>query len=96
MSGRRLPRGHETGYTLSFRVESQAAGTGKEVASGRRGRLAWSAGQRGAGSSYDDLGRVRGRCGLPEAILAQECVEQAGQAAQDSDEGELVGLAVSH
>ena len=79
---------------MSFRVASQAAGAGKEGASGSGGGLAWRAGQRGAGSSYEGLGRACGRFGLPEAIFAQEGVEQAGQAAHDSDEGELVGLAV--
>ena len=55
---------------------------------GRLGAGGWS-----AAVSRGGLQLAGGRLGLPSVVLAQEGVEQAGEPAHDSDEGDLVLLA---
>ena len=82
---------------LSFRVRCQADCQGKVVTRSRGGGF-FPLGRLGAGGwaaavSRGGLQLAGGRLGLPGAVLAQEGVEQAGEPAHDSDEGDLVLLA---
>ena len=82
----------------SFRVFCQADGRRKVVTSGAGGmflrRCPLLVDGSSAGGSCSSLQLSGWRPGLPQAVFAEEGVEQADEPAHDGDEGDFVGLAV--